>query len=409
VPGGRAATAARLATVLFVVLLLALSLPSPSRRAPRASPAGAFRQTLRIGVLAPVTGPYAGGGVSFLQAVHLAAEEANARGGVLGRRVELVEADTQGKVETARAETLRLVSREKVAALVGAYLSEETVGVIEAAAASRTPVIVPVAATEEITDRVRREPRRFRHVFRVSYSISQWAAMMGEFMKTQGVRRYAFVGAAIRWNRELAAALRANLARAGAEPAYEGFYSPGNPTFEPVAVAAAAARPDLVVLGDPGKNAVAFVKRLREIAPRLPVLSVGGTLGDARVAAALPLDGPLYVQAAAWRGSSAAATRYVEAFERRFGFAPVGYSDTLPHDALTVLLEAVRQAGRTDAEAIIAALERGAFPAAAGTYRFDEAHQARWGLSASELHGVVVAWERGGRARIVFPRPQAAP
>ena len=145
----------------FLALLALLLFPSPALTgSPMVDP-------IRIGVLAPLSGPFASGGSAFLEAVTLAAEQANAEGGVLGRRVELVVADTQGRVEIARSEALRLTSREKAFALVGAYLSEETVGVIEVAAAGRTVVMVPVAATAEITDLVRREYDRYRYGFRV--------------------------------------------------------------------------------------------------------------------------------------------------------------------------------------------------------------------------------------------------
>ncbi|MGA7105911.1 MAG: ABC transporter substrate-binding protein [Candidatus Deferrimicrobiaceae bacterium] len=360
-------------------------------------------EPIRIGVLAPLSGPFASGGSAFLQAVTLAAEQANAEGGVLGRHVALVVADTQGRVDIARSEALRLTSQEKVFALVGAYLSEETVGVIEVAAASRSVLIVPVAATAEITDLVRRKYDRYRYVFRVGYSIPQWAGMMADFLGGRGIARYAFVGAGIRWNRELAKELRQALVRKGIVPVYETFYSPRNPAFEPVAVAVTARSPEFLVLGDPGGNAAEFVKRVREGGATFPILSVGGALGDARVAATLPLSAPLYVQAAAWKGASAEATRYAEAFERRYGYSPVGYSDTLPYDAATILFSAIRAAGRTDSDAVVTALENGAFPAIAGTYRFDASHQATWGTP--ELHGIVIRWETGG-ARIVYPDSQ---
>jgi branched-chain amino acid transport system substrate-binding protein len=351
-------------------------------------------------VLAPLSGPFASGGSAFLQAVTLAAEQANSEGGVLGRRVELLVADTQGRVDIARSEAMRLVSREKAFALVGAYLSEETVGVIEVASASKTVVIVPVAATAEITDHVRREYDRYRYVFRVGYSIPQWAEMMADFLGRQGFTRYAFVGAGIRWNRELSRELGMALARRQVALVYEAFYSSRNPAFESVAVAVAAVAPEVLVLGDPGGNAVEFVKRVREGGATFPILSVGGTLGDARIAATLPLSAPLYVQAAAWKGASPAATRYAEAFERRYGYAPVGYSDILPYDAAMILFQAIRAAGRTDSDAVVKTLEAGAFPGIAGTYRFDSSHQAKWGTR--ELRGNVIRWEPGG-ARIVSP------
>ena len=364
--------------------------------------AGSPEDTVKVGVMAPLSGNYAAGGTSFVQAVTLAAEQANAEGGVLGRRVTVAVADTQGRVDVAKSEALRLVSREKVAALVGAYLSEETMGVMEVAAARRTVLIVPVAATAEITDRVRGEGGRYRYVFRVGYSIPQWAELVAAFLADRSVRRYAFVGAGIRWNRELGDALGRIAGRAGILPTYSAFYSPGSPAFDAVAVAAAASAPDIVVLGDPGRNSVSFLKRLREVAPTLPVFSIGGALGDARLAASIPLSGPVFVQAAAWRGTSPAASEYAARYEERYGSPPVGYSDTLPYDAMTVLVAAWRTAGSLDPESTVAALEKGSFQGVSGTYRFDAAHQARWGTDSGTLRGTVVRWEPDG-ARIVFP------
>jgi len=382
-------------TALAALAVLAVLAPLAAAGSRAAGP-------LKIGVLAPLSGPFSAGGSSFVQAATLAVEQANAEGGALGRPIELVVADTEGRVEVARSETLRMISREGVDALVGAYLSEETMGVMETAAPRGIPHLVPVAATAEITDRIRQDRARYRNVFRVSYAIPQWADMLAAFLKERKTARYAFVGTGIRWNRELGSALEKAAARHGITVAYAGYYSPGNPALDPVAVAASGSGADIVVLGDPGRNSLSFLKRLREISPALPVLSVGGALGDARLAPSLPLSGPLYVQAAAWKGSSPAATAYVERFEKRFGSAPVGYSDTLPYDAVTVLVAAWRNAGSAGGKPVADALEKGAFPGVAGIYRFDESHQAAWGPGSEALHGTIIQWERGG-SRIVFP------
>ena len=391
----------RLPRILIGSAALFLSLFSPVFFA-APSVAEVRSGALKIGVLAPLSGPFASGGTSFVQAATLAVEQANAEGGVFGQRVAIVVGDTQGRVDVAKSEALRLVSREKVSALVGAYLSEETVGVMEVAAAERMVLIVPVAATSEITDMVRREYDRYRYVFRVGYALPQWAEMIAAFLADRKIARYAFVGAGIRWNLELGETLERIAALRGITPVYTAFYSPGNPAFDTVAVAASAASPDIVILADPGRNSVSFLKRLRESAPTLPALSIGGALGDARLAASVPLSAPVYVQAAAWRGVSPSATAYVERYEHRFGAPPVGYSDTLPFDAVTVLVAAWRKAGSVESAAVVPVLERGAFPGVAGTYRFDDAHQALWGTGPGALQGTFVRWERGG-ARIVFP------
>src|SRR5512140_823074 len=380
---------------MFLYLFSFVSLPAPCA-------AGERPDALKIGVLAPLSGPYAAGGTSFVQAATLAVEQANAEGGVFGHPVMIVVGDTQGRVDVAKSEALRLVSREKVSALVGAYLSEETVGVMEVAAAQRTVLLVPVASTAEITDKVRREYARYRYIFRVGYSIPQWAEMIAAFLSDRKVRRYAFVGAGIRWNLELGETLERIVTPRGITQVYTAYYSPGNPAFDTVAVAAAGTSPDIVILADPGRNSVSFLKRMREAAPALPVLSLGGALGDARLAASIPLSAPIYVQAAAWRGASPTATAYVERYEHRYGTPPVGYSDTLPYDAVTVLVAAWRKAESAATEAVVPVLEHGTFTGVAGTYRFDAAHQALWGTGPGALRGTFVAWERGG-ARIVFP------
>ncbi|MBE0604355.1 MAG: ABC transporter substrate-binding protein [Deltaproteobacteria bacterium] len=359
-------------------------------------------EPLKIGVLAPLSGPFAANGASFVQAATLAVEQANAEGGALGRRIEIAVADTEGRVDAARSETLRLISRENVDALVGAYLSEETMGVMETASARKTIHIVPVAATTEITDRIRQDRGRYRNVFRISYSIPQWAETLAAFLKERRTIRYAFVGTGIRWNRELGNALEKAAARMGIGVSYAGYYSPGNPAFDPAAVAAGGSGADIIVLGDPGKNSLSFLKRLRELSPWVPVLSVGGALGDARLLPSLPLTGPLYVQAAAWKGSTPSATAYVDKFEKRFGSTPVGYSDTLPYDAVTVLVAAWRQAGSAEWTAVAGALEKGTFQGVAGSYRFDDSHQAVWGTGADALRGTIIRWERDG-GKIVFP------
>ena len=90
---------------LFLYLFPLGSFAAPAVAAPHPA-------ALKIGVLAPLSGPYAAGGTSFVQAATLAVEQANADGGVFAQRVTIVVGDTQGRVDVAKAEALRMVSRE---------------------------------------------------------------------------------------------------------------------------------------------------------------------------------------------------------------------------------------------------------------------------------------------------------
>lgn len=382
----------------FAVLLVALVPFLSSAAIPRST--SAQPSPVSIGAVLPATGPFAPGGLAALDALRLAADEITLNGGVLGHPVHLVAADSQGRPEIARTETLRLVERDRVWAVIGAYLSEETLPVQDVAAAEGNLHIVPVAATMEITDRIAGDPR-YRYSFRVAYNLAQWGALLGGYLLAQHVHTYAFVGVAIRWNQELARMLHARLSDRGVTEVAQNFYSPTSPVVDPIVIGVKANSPDVVVLGDPGRGAIEFVKRARELGLVSRLLSVGGALGDSRVARALPPGDYLAFQAAAWRGLTPQATRYWAVFEKRYHYLPSGYSDTLPYDALTVLAEAARAAGSLDRDRVVAALARGRFPGVSGVYRFDASHQALWGEGG--LSGVVIAWVNG-EDRVVFPR-----
>ena len=377
-------------TVTVVFLALALLAALFGLTACGNAPASA----VKIGVLAPLSGPFASGGKSMEQGLEMARDEINARGGISGHPVALLVEDTQGRPDVARNAALKLTGQEHVAALVGAYLSEETNAVLQVAVQSKTLLIVPISADDALTQNVAKDYDRYRYLFRVSYDIDQWAALMGDFI-AGGLkdRNYAFVGTNIDWNHALAAALAGYLAPKGVACVYQQYYPLAQPAYDPVLLALQRVKPQVVVLADPGGGSVGLVKAARAQGLVIPLFSVGGALGTQAVAKSLGYGGPLYFQAAAWRGA-APADAFFTSYAQKYKSPPVGYSDVLGHDALTVLAQAMNQAGSTAPDAVIPVLEKGAFGGVAGTYRFDASHQARWGTGEG-LAGVVVRWVNG--------------
>ena len=76
---------------------------------------------IRIGVPLPLTGGLAGGGTQILWGIQHAANEANAAGGLLGRKIELVIEDTKGEPNTSAAVAAKLAGQDKVDAFVGGF------------------------------------------------------------------------------------------------------------------------------------------------------------------------------------------------------------------------------------------------------------------------------------------------
>ena len=82
--------------------------------------------TIRIGLMAPLTGFAAADGLSVLQSVQLAVDQVNAKGGVLGKQVELFYVDDAANAKEAVGLARKLVQMDKVVAVVGGSYSMPT-------------------------------------------------------------------------------------------------------------------------------------------------------------------------------------------------------------------------------------------------------------------------------------------
>lgn len=360
-------------------------------------------QPIKIGVLSPFSGPFASVGKLKVDSFNLLLADVNDAGGINGRPVTFVAGDSKGTADEARNQALRLIEQERVDLLIGAYLSEETIEIMEVAADSGVPLIIPTSASNEINASIEQNPDKYRYIFRVGYNITQWAQMMGDFILSRGATSYAYVGASIRWNQEFGEELAEYLADHDVSLVFQDFYSASQPVFEPVIQQIQDTQPDILVLGDPGQNAVELVKRIRQAGLDVPIFSVGGAMGDERAAATIDPLGELYFQAAAWKAADEETDAYFQRFVSQYGYPLVGYTDILTHDAIQIAVEALRRAEAITPDALADVLETGEFQGLAGTYTFGPGHQPPW-QAGSDLSGVVVQWVGPGESQRVWPR-----
>jgi len=129
---GRWRVAAKLAVLIGVIVIAS----SQFMGTPRAA------DPIKVGWVGPLSPP--GGyaeGTLMKQAAQLAADEINAKGGVLGRQIEVVFADTRGKPEEGTAAAERLISQEKVVAITGEFHSSVFLAEMEVAHKAGIPII----------------------------------------------------------------------------------------------------------------------------------------------------------------------------------------------------------------------------------------------------------------------------
>ena len=134
--------------------------------------------TLKIGVMLPLTGRLAEVGRIQQKAALMAAEEANAVGGVDGKKIELIMADTQGNPDVARRVIEKLIKRDEVLVIGGGFSSTATWAAISNAQTNKIPFLVNSAAADKITE------QGWEYIFRLNPPISERLDAVASFVST---------------------------------------------------------------------------------------------------------------------------------------------------------------------------------------------------------------------------------
>ncbi len=111
----------------------------------------ASAQTIKIGVNEPLTGPFAASGTYVVNGAKIAADEINAKGGLLGKKVELVIEDNKSNPTEAAAVAEKLITADKVPVIMGAWGSSLTLAVMPKLLEYKVPMVVETSSSGKIT------------------------------------------------------------------------------------------------------------------------------------------------------------------------------------------------------------------------------------------------------------------
>ena len=142
----------------------------------------AGKDSLKVGALLAITGPASFLGAPEARTLALLAEEMNAKGGIGGRRLELVVKDTGGSPEKAVSLARQLIEEEEVFAIIGPTTSGETLAVKPIAEEGRT-LLISLAAAEVIVNPVT------PHVFKTAPKDRDAVELIFERMRKVGITR----------------------------------------------------------------------------------------------------------------------------------------------------------------------------------------------------------------------------
>jgi branched-chain amino acid transport system substrate-binding protein len=145
------------------------------------------QEPIRIGVTQPLTGAFAASGNYVAQGAKLAEESINAAGGVLGRKIQLVIEDNKSNPTEAVATAEKLISRDKVPVLMGAWSSTLTLAVMPKLMEYEVPMLVETSSSGKITT----SGNPF--IFRISPTSEMEARAFTPMLKAFGIKKADFL------------------------------------------------------------------------------------------------------------------------------------------------------------------------------------------------------------------------
>jgi branched-chain amino acid transport system substrate-binding protein len=345
-------------------------------------------------------------------AAKLAAEEINAKGGVLGRKLEIVVADETENPEQGIAAIKKLTADEKVNVLIGGYTSGVTLAQLPHISSAKTIYIGVGAASPSITAKVKTDYDNYKYIFRAfPINAAHQARALVDFIngKLKGemkLTKIAIVGENAKWVQDLVPILKKGAIDGGTEVKLAEFFDTSTSDFSPLfaKVKDSGAQYLIVVLSHASSDI--FVKQWHDAQVPIPIGGIDVKSQDADFFTRV--SGKANAETVGMFAIRAALTPktipFWDEFVKRFGTAPV-YTGIGAYDAVYVFADAVKRANSIEPDAVIKELEKTDHVGIAGKMMFDELHDVKTGPGMQNL--LFVQWQKNGERVVVWPKEAA--
>lgn len=361
----------RLASVLLVMLSIIMLLAAcgnSSEEKPSDPDAGA--NTIKIGGLAPLSGNVSVYGIAVNNAVKLAIKEINDNGGVLGKQVEYIVYDTKGdSVESTNAYN-RLVSDDKIVALIGDVTSGPSIAVAQRAARDNMPMITASGTAADIT-------KQGSNVFRTCFIDEVQGDLMGAFTANELKLNKAAIlyNVSDNYSQGLTDAFVARCKMENIEIVAEENYSDGDKDFKTQLTRIAAADPEVLYVPNYYNDNIMIVRQARQVG--LDVAFLGGDGWDGVLSENVigadknDADGSYFTNHYAPDDPNDSLQSFLSAYREAYDIEAVSFA-ALGYDAARMMMQAIEDAGSTDSQAIIDAMKNIEFEGITGDITFDD-------------------------------------
>ncbi len=317
----------------------------------------AAQQTIKIGVTQPLTGPVAASGNYVVQGAKIAESFVNKAGGVLGRKIELIIEDNKSNPKEAVATAEKLIVRDKVPVLMGAWSSTYTLAVMPKLMEYGVPMVVETSSSGKIT--TSGNP----WIFRISPTSAMEAKSFGGKVDNFGIKKADFLVVNNDWGRGAASEFSKMLKGKGIDVGVIETMDAKAQDLSAQLAKIKASGGDTMFLTTGVEQITLVLKQAKEQRVTHRIITTGGSSSpDQLIAQAGSAANDSYhlLFFAPWFPEAApnpdVAKKFVDEWKKR-GHNFAGLTEGFRgHDGIVTIVAALKAAGRTDPQAIRQAL-----------------------------------------------------
>jgi branched-chain amino acid transport system substrate-binding protein len=318
---------------------------------------GFAAETIKLGGMLPLSGRAADLGITCKQGAELAVKEINAKGGVLGKKLELLMTDSKAKVPDLVNISNRYIQKDHVNLLFGVVSSAGALAVSAVAKQNKVIFMDTVGSTDTLT-----KEKWNRYTFRSGTCNSQEANSLALYAaQNKKLVKFYNIGPDYEYGRTMWALFKAKMAQVNPKAKFIGEQWPKlfQADYTPYINAILAAKPDAVYCSLWGGDLVAFIKQAKPYGLFKKMKWIIATGADNTVTKALGKDMPtgLIVDQRYYFYWPDTPTNkgFVKAYKAAYGDYPSAWAAE-GYDGVYFLADAIKKAGSLDTDKVINAL-----------------------------------------------------
>jgi branched-chain amino acid transport system substrate-binding protein len=320
--------------------------------------------TIKLGTILPISGAVSAYGTESRDAILMAVEEINAKGGVLGKKIEMMVEDDENSPDKTMNALKKLIARDKIIGFVGAMTSKCSLAITKYDQAKKVVMITPTSTNDAVTD-------AGDYIFRSCYKDSFQGEVAAQFaFETLKVKKAAILYDITNdYSKGLMTNFFQKFRALGGQVMAAETYSAGDKDFNAQLTKISTAKPEVIFIPDYYNTISLIAKQVRAQGITIPLLGADGWDEITNNAGDEVLN-CFYCNHYSPEANDPEVKNFVKKFESKYKSTPNALA-ALSYDATYILAEAIQKAGSPNPEKIKIAMMKTNRKFVTGRIKFD--------------------------------------